>query len=175
MNCFMKIFFCFACFFQQTPENLRSRIIQKFEQKQKSEGYHFLWRSVSAPDKFHGYMLHYYGFKRLSQDEARKELVSNLEEILSMINTEKNLIPTLYRYPLKPEDINLMYLYFEGEDEIAKKPYVTTVSSNWDKVNYHFRINDNIEDDEVVTESYNEAYEKVYGHPRDPQCEPKKR
>jgi hypothetical protein len=173
MNGIMKIMLCFAWFFQSSPEDLRSKIVNDFDKQQENNGYEFLWRDVQSPDKFHGYKLFYYGFKTQTRDEARKHLVINMEKILCALNSEKRLVETFYRYPLKPEDINLMYVNFQSEGVIAKKPYVSNISSNQDQITYFFSTTENIDDDEEVTESYNEAYEKVYGHPRNPLCEPK--
>lgn len=174
MNCWLKIILCFNCFFHTSPESLLSKILSDFDDKQERDGYEFLWRMVKVPDKFHGYMLQYYGFKTMNQDQARRHLITNLEGILSSLNSEKRIEDSLYRYPLMPGDITLLYVNFEAEDVIAKKPMVSSVSNNYTEITYKFSTNENIDDDEVVTESYNEAYEKVFGKPREPLCEPKK-
>lgn len=167
MNCFFKILLCFA-FFTPCTEALRAKILEEFDQEQEKNGYYFLFRIVHAPKKFEGYTLHYYGFKNLSQDEARKQLVTNLENILSMLNSEKKLENTFSHYPLTYKDIELLYVNFEGKKIRSNPPYVAAVSNRRDLIEYRFNKNDLPEDDEVVTESYLEAYEKVYGHPRQP-------
>lgn len=170
---FFSLFFCFFCLFKWTPEDYRGKILDDFDKKQKKEGYDFLWREVLAPDKLLGYKLFYVGYKQVSIDQARQRLITNMEHILAQLNGEPHIKESLYRYPFKPEDINLMYVNFESEGVVAKKPFVRSVSTYWDKVRYYFAINENTKDDEYVEESYNDAYQKVYGHPRDPLCEPK--
>lgn len=170
---FFNMFLCFFCFFKWTPEDYRGKILDDFDKKQEKEGYNFLWREVRAPDKLLGYRLYYVGYKLVSTEQARVSLITNMEHILAQLNGEPHIKESLYRYPFKPEDIDLMYVNVDKEGVVAKKPYVRSVSTNWDKVQYRFAVNDNINDDELVVESYNDAFEKVYGHPRDPLCEPK--
>lgn len=173
MRNFFNLIFCFFCFFKWSPEDYRAKIIHDFDRKQEKEGYDFLWREVFAPDKLLGYKLFYVGYKQISLVEARERLVTNMEHILSQLNGEPKIRESLYRYPFKPEDINLMYVHFESEGVIARKPYVRSVTSRWDKIRYYFAISNDTKDDEYIEESYNEAYEKIYGHPRNPLCEPR--
>lgn len=173
MQNFFSLFFCFFCLFKWTPEDYRGKIIHDFDKKQKKEGYDFLWREVRASDQLIAYKLFFIGYKLVSRDEAREILVTNMEHILGKLNGEPGLKDHLYRYPFKPEDIHLMYVHYESEGVIARKPYVRSVVSKWDKIRYYFAISNSIDDDEYVEESYNDAFEKVYGYPRNPLCEPK--
>ena len=175
----MLLFFkCLLCFsiFPSSPESLRCKILDAFDQKQEDNGYLFLNRAVLGPGSFHGYLLHYHGFKkRLTIDEARILLVTNVEDMLARLNSaDKKVTDTFYRHPLMPNDINLGYVFMESEGVFASPPYVYGVSSHHDVIDYDFHTHDSVYDDISVTESYNEAYEKVYGKPRQPLCEPRK-
>jgi hypothetical protein len=149
-----------------TPSNIRYEIITKFDEEQKSAGYEFGSRAVYAPKKFRGYSLGYYGYHQETQEQARERFVKAVESLLSALNTEPRLKDTFEQYPLTHLNLNIFYVNFVDEGIVAKKPFVSVVSTKRDVIEYRLSTTEDKDDDEIIREPYLEAYEKVYGHPK---------
>ena len=118
---------------------------------------------VLCPDKFEGYFLQYGGFRKFSLDEAREHFIKNHFGLLNHLNNESRITDSFYHFPLQPKDISLLYIYFEAEGKSAQYPYVEMVEIDGSNIKYTFVHNSDIQETKV--ESYDEAYQKVYGRP----------
>ncbi len=167
----IKIFFLYflsilAPLSSSSQEDIRSAIFNEFNQKQKKEGFNILRMFVMAPDKFKGYFLQYYGFRKFSLEQAREHFIKNHYSLLNNLNSELRIKDSFYHYPLVPSDISLLYIYFESEETPSSYPFVEMVEIDGPNVKYTFFFKETEKAAEFFIETYNEAFEKVYGRPR---------
>lgn len=153
-------------FSSKKSEKILDNILTKFEQYQAQSGYKVNMKGAECPVKYELFMYFFDSNKKLTMDESRKHIIESVEKLLHDLNSEKKIQNLFETYPQKPENICIYYYYTDLNRQSVQEPYVSVVWIHKDgKIHYEF-ISVLTKEKINKTETYDEAYQKVYGRPR---------
>jgi hypothetical protein len=72
----------------------------------------------------------------LSEEEARKLIISSLNDYLDSVNHDENLKPYLKKFPFKPENIDMSIYNYTQDGRDIFDPYIGSVSAYKGKIGY---------------------------------------
>lgn len=157
---FIMCNFC-SCVREETHIIEAHRIVKTFTKKMLAHNLFYYSSGGAFMNKINEFILYYtYYTDVISLDEARILAVITTEELLKIVNEDVNARPYLSRFPY---DENFLYYDISFEDFNCRYlKNLASVTVCLGKISYKTFSNGF---DTFYTETYAEAYEKVYGVP----------
>ena len=79
---------------------------------------------------------HRYGLP-LTEEEARKLIISCLDDFLTSVNKEEQIKPFLKNYPFTPENIDLGIVNYKADRQDVYHPYISTVAARRGRICFY--------------------------------------
>lgn len=165
---FILIIFCcvFACEQKkQSPHvEVAYKIINIYSEKEKKNGLSLFGSGGFFSKSIEKFSLDYLFFtENMNVEESRKILVKSLESFFEIINHDKDARPFIVNFPYNEKNIYFVISFLKDVKTSFLKPdNIASVTCSNGNI-YFSEFTDSFK--KIHTETYAEAYEKVYGVP----------
>ncbi len=165
----MNYFFVLLIFFILTftsctrfspDELLVMKVTNIYELKEnKNHNLILVGRGSAIPDKIHAFILSFFSYQRLDQNQVRRLVVDLAEDLITLVKQNAEIQEYLANLPFNVNNYELTIIFKDSNNKNQEFPYVTSVALEQGKISYFYYDNSKGRYlfDKTNSESYQEA------------------
>ncbi len=153
-----------SCAKASSKEALVKEITKEYEKQEcKKHGLLLVGSGSAIPDQIHAFILHFFSYQKLNQDEARKLVVDLVNELILKVNQNEKIQKYLINTPFNEKNYELLISIVDSNNKTIAEPYVGEIIMRKGEIIYFFiEKSEKIPKDFTTTkETYEEALRKV--------------
>ena len=113
----------------------------------------------AIPDKIHAFILHFYSYQSLEQNQVRRLVVDLVEDLIDLVNKNAEIQEYLVNLPFTVNNYELRINFKNLNNKIQEPPNVAYVVLKKGRVSYFYH--DNITDSYLIDQTRDETYEEA--------------